>query len=50
MKQSSINHDCRPASTPLGVTTNWSIAEINGPNDAVGKNVAEDLLKVCKVH
>ena len=36
--------------TLVGIVTDWSDAEINGLKEAVGKKVAESLLKGCKVH
>ena len=48
---------CRRASldfelgvTLKGVVTDWSDAEINGLRLAVGKTLAQQLLKACKVH
>ena len=35
--------------TLVGIITDWSDAEINGLKEAVGKEVAENLLKGCKV-
>ena len=33
-----------------GIVTDWSDAEIRGLKTAVGKDMAEKLLKGCKVH
>ena len=47
---SSLNPCFKPGSTLLGVLTDWSDAEINGLKNAVGKDIAEVLLKGCRVH
>ena len=49
-KCSSINENFLPGSTLLGVLTDWSDAETNGLRQAVGKTVADNLLKGCSVH
>ena len=46
----SINPAFEHGSTLLGVLIDWSDAEANGLLKAVGKTVAENLLKKCKVH
>ena len=48
--KASTNADFEPGSTLLGVITDWSDAEINGLRLAVGKSMAEKLLKGCSVH
>ena len=47
---SSVNQTFVPGSTPLGILTDWSDAETNGLKQAVGRAVAENLLKGCSVH
>ena len=49
-KCSRINQVFEPGSALLGVLTDWSDAETNGLRQAVGKTVAEKLLKGCRVH
>ena len=49
-KCASTCQDFELGSTLLGVVTDWSDAEISGLKMAVGKKMAESLLKGCKVH
>lgn len=48
-KCSSVNQNV-PGSTLLGILTDWSDAETKGLKQAVGRAVAENLLKGCSVH
>ena len=45
-----FNKEFELGSTLQGIITDWSDAEISGLKMAVGKNLAEKLLKGCKVH
>ena len=49
-KCSSVCSDFQPGSSLLGVLIDWSVAEMNGLQRAVGKSVADELLKGCRVH
>ena len=49
-KCKSTRDDFEVGSTLLGVITDWSDAEINGLKQAIGKPMAEKLLKGCAVH
>ena len=49
-KCSSYNQRFLPGSTLIGILTDWSDAETNGLRQAVGKTVAENLLRGCSVH
>ena len=49
-KCSSINPNFKLGTTLVGVLIDWSDAEANGLKHAVGKELAENLLKGCKVH
>ena len=46
----SANENFELGLTLRGIVTDWSDAEIRGLKTAVGKNMAEKLLKACKVH
>ena len=46
----SANENFELGQTLQGIVTDWSDAEIRGLKTAVGKNMAEKLLKGCKVH
>ena len=46
----SANENFELGQTLQGIVTDWSDAEIRGFKTAVGKNMAEKLLKGCKVH
>ena len=46
----SANENFELGLTLQGIVTDWSDAEIRGLKTAVGKNMAEKLLKGCKVH
>ena len=49
-KCKSYNKEFELGSTLQGIITDWSDAEISGLKIAIGKNLAETLLKGCKVH
>ena len=49
-KCKSYNKEFELGSTLQGIITDWSDAEISGLKMAIGKNLAETLLKGCKVH
>ena len=49
-KCSTNSESFQVGKTLLGVITNWSDAEINGMKLAVGKDMAEQLLRGCTVH
>jgi hypothetical protein len=48
--KASANSHYKLGSTLLGVVTDWSDGEINGLKLAVGRDLAEQLLKGCSVH
>ena len=50
LKCSSKRQSFQLGETLLGVITDWSDAEINGLKVAVGKHMAEQLLRGCTVH